>query len=338
MTVDGRPKGAANDRLLGVIQTQTEVARLGLDLGSVMTLVVERAQALTHAKGSVIELADGDEMVYRAASGVAERHLGMRLNRSGSLSGRCILEGRSLVCEDSETDSRVDREACRRVGLRSMIVMPLRHHDQVVGVLKVLAPAPRAFDETDVQVLELMSGLVAAAMFHATRLESHELLHRATHDPLTGLPNRALFFDRLRHCMALAQRQRQRLAVLSVDMDGLKPINDCHGHRCGDAALCELARRLREATRTDDLVARLGGDEFAVLLVRIPDREALTTHVARVGERVCGPFEFRQATIAVEASVGMALYPDDSDALDTLLDMADAGMYARNRERRPAVS
>ena len=117
--------GAMDARLLEVIRMQTEIAKLGMDLGGVMALVAERAQRLTGAFGAAVELAEEDDMVYRAASGAAELHLGMRLKRSSSLSGRCIHEEIALQCDDSDTDPRVDREACRLIGLRSMIVVPL---------------------------------------------------------------------------------------------------------------------------------------------------------------------------------------------------------------------
>ena len=156
----------------------------GLDLGDVIALVSTRAQQLTRASGAVVELAEGDEMVYRATSGIAAQHLGLRLKRKNSLSGLCVAEGRPLCCDDSDTDDRVDRTACRKIGLRSMIVVPLRHHDVVVGVLKVMAGAPHAFDDSDVHILGLMSDLIAAAMFHAAK--TSELFIQATHDAMTG--------------------------------------------------------------------------------------------------------------------------------------------------------
>ncbi|VVU48632.1 GAF domain-containing protein [Burkholderia anthina] len=124
--------------LLRIIATQTEIAKLGLDLGSVMAYVTEQVPHLTGASGAVVEFAEGDDMVYRAASGSAAGMLGLRLRRSGSLSGLCVTRGELLHCTDSETDPRVDRDACRRVGLRSMLVMPLMHADTTVGVLKVM--------------------------------------------------------------------------------------------------------------------------------------------------------------------------------------------------------
>jgi diguanylate cyclase (GGDEF)-like protein len=319
------------DRLLGVIQAQTEIARLGMDLGGVMALVAERAQALTRATGAVVELAEGDDMVYGATSGIAESHLGLRLKRTGSLSGLCFLSGQPQRCDDSETDTRVDREACRRIGLRSMLLVPLRHHDDVVGVLKVLSGEPRAFDEEDQHMLGLMSDLIAAAMFHATQHESGELFYRATHDPLTGLPNRALFYERLRGILGAAGRELRRVGVLSVDMDGLKPINDSLGHRAGDAAICEVAARIRNSTRASDTVARLGGDEFGVILTQVATRERVLAQAQRMAARVGAHFMFEEQAVQLGASVGVAIYPDDGESLETLLEMADRAMYARKR-------
>ena len=195
-------------QLLAIIGTQTEIARLGLDLGGVMEVVARQAQAVVGAAGAVVELAEGDDMVYRAVAGIAEGQLGLRLSRADSLSGLCVHTSNVLRCDDSETDPRVNREACRKVGLRSMIVVPLMHHDQCVGVLKVLARDAAAFAERDIKVLGLMSDLIAAAMFHAAKYGADELFQRATRDGLTGLANRALFYDRLRHAIAQGKGSR----------------------------------------------------------------------------------------------------------------------------------
>lgn len=325
------------DRLLEVIRTQTDIARLGLDLAGVMRLVAERAQRLTGAFGAVVELAEGDDMVYRAATGAAESYLGMRLRSRSSLSGLCIREGVALQCDDCESDDRVDRDACRRIGLRSMIVMPLRHHDAVVGVLKVMASAPAAFDADDRHVLGLMSDLIAAAMFHAATYGTNELFHLATHDGLTGLANRSLFLERLRHCLAQARRDAAPFGVLNLDMDGLKPINDRYGHRAGDAALRELALRLRTASRESDTVARLGGDEFGVILSRVADHDGALSHAHRLTRQIEQPFAFEEREIPLGASSGVAVYPHDGAELDVLLERADQAMYRTKRERRGAA-
>jgi diguanylate cyclase (GGDEF)-like protein len=321
-------------QLLEIIRTQTEIAKLGLDLGGVMALVAERAQHLTNAAGAVVELASGEEMVYSAATGIAEKQLGLRLNRSTSLSGLCVATGSALRCDDCETDSRVDRDACRRVGLRSMIVVPLVHNGAAVGVLKVLSTVPASFGDRDRRVLELMSELIGAAMFHAVRYEADELFHRATHDGLTGLANRALFWDRLHHALAQAGREWRRVGVLILDMDGLKPLNDQHGHRAGDAALRELAARISEGARRSDTVARLGGDEFGLILSPVEDRAAAQLAAARVADRLAGSFSFEGKEFSLSASIGLAMFPDDGESADALVERADQVMYAAKREKK----
>lgn len=326
--------GAAPSILMQIIQAQTEIAQLGLDLGGVIDFVADRVQHLTDAGGAIVELSEGDDMVYRAAAGMAKGQLGLRLQREGSMSGLCVAEARVLQCDDSETDARVDREACRRVGLRSMVCTPLNHAGTVVGVLKIASPAVRAFTAEHVQILELMSGLIAAAMFHAVKHETSELYHRATHDTLTGLANRALFYDRLRQSVARARRQSSQIGVLNLDMDGLKPINDQLGHRAGDAAIRELAARIARGLRESDTVARVGGDEFAVILSDVSDRESARSLAQRIESEISLPFAFEERPLPLGASIGVAVFPDDGTEIETLIETADRSMYAMKRTRK----
>jgi diguanylate cyclase (GGDEF)-like protein len=330
-TADSAPTAA---QLLAVISTQTEIARLGLDLNDVMAKVASQAQAITGAAGAIVEMVDGDEMVYRAVEGTARGQLGLRLRRDSSLSGRCVAAARSLLCDDAEFDPRVDRDACRKVGLRSMVVVPLIHNGQAVGVLKVTSPQPAAFGARDLEVLSLMSELIAAATFHAAKYGADELFLRATRDGLTGLANRALFYDRLRHALAQARRKSQQVGVLMVDMDGLKPINDLHGHGAGDAAIKELAARIAADARQSDTAARLGGDEFGLILSFVDGHEGARRAAARLAERAGLPFAFEGNALKMGASIGAAVFPDDADQPDALVEAADRAMYVAKRERK----
>jgi diguanylate cyclase (GGDEF)-like protein len=323
-------------RLLGVIATQTEVARRGLDLGSVMDLVVHRAQALTGASGAVIELIDGADMVYRAASGVAAAQLGLRLRANASLSGHCVRTTTFARCIDSETDPRVDRAACRRVGIRSMLVVPLMYDAKAVGVLKAVSGKADAFAEADLELLQLLSDLVAATMYHAMSHDADELLHRATHDALTGLGNRALFYDALRQTIARAARDGGSFALLYLDMDGLKAANDRLGHAAGDELLRALGHRLQEASHRSDIVARIGGDEFCVILADIASRGQAHATAHRIVERIGGDIDVAGEMLPVCASAGVAVYPEDGGNPEALLQVADRAMYRDKHARKNA--
>jgi diguanylate cyclase (GGDEF)-like protein len=321
-------------QFMTVIDTQTEIAKLGLHLDGVMALVAERAQRITGATGAVVEIAEGDDMVYKAASGVAAGQLGLRLKRTSSLSGLCVQLASTLQCDDSEVDPRVDRDACRRVGVRSMIVVPLIHDGHAIGALKVISPQPGAFGTKDIRTLTLMSGLIAAALYHGATYGADELFRQATTDTLTGLANRSLFFDRLRQCVAHARREKNRLGVVMIDMDGLKPINDRFGHRAGDAAIAEIGRRIVAGARKSDTAARIGGDEFAVLLFTVVSPEAALLAARRIGDRCNQPFDLEGQSLALGASVGVAVYPDDGESTAVLVERADQAMYAEKRNKK----
>lgn len=320
-------------QLMDVIGIQSEIAKLGLDLGGVMMLVTERTLPLIGADGAVIELAEGEDMVYRAVAGTTRPHLGLRLKRENSLSGLCVTLGETLHCDDSELDPRVDREACRKIGLRSMIVMPLKHEGATVGVLKAMSAQPGKFTNADIVLLGLLSEVVAAAIFFATRYDSDTLFHLATHDGMTGLANRALFMDRMRHVITESTRNRKTSGVLMIDMDGLKQINDTYGHRIGDTVIKEFANRIMAVARISDTVARLGGDEFGVILTPIDSPQGLASAVQRLNSHIEPPFLFEGKTYQLRASIGTAQLPDDGDDINKLIEIADQRMYATKRER-----
>ncbi len=322
------------EQLMQVINIQTEIAKLGLDLGGVMQYVVEQTLPLINADGAVIELAEDGEMVYRAATGIAKDQLGLRLRIDASLSGLSVITGETLFCDDSETDPRVDSLACRKVGLRSMIVMPLKHKGVTVGVLKAMFVQPRQFNHRDTTLLGMLSEVVAAAMFFSVKYDSDSLFIRATHDGMTGLPNRALFMDRLRNAAARNNREQNPSGVLMIDMDGLKQINDTQGHRIGDAVIIEFSNRLKKATRGTDTAARIGGDEFGVVLTPLDSSTGIDSAMQRIDAEINPPFIFEDKQYELKASIGAALIPKDGSEPDKLLEVADQRMYAAKKLRK----
>ncbi|KPQ20895.1 GGDEF domain-containing protein [Halomonas sp. HL-93] len=162
-----------------------------------------------------------------------------------------------------------------------------------------------------------------------------ELRHLALHDPLTKLANRALFYDRLDSGLRAAHRHQNRLALLFLDINDFKSINDIHGHAMGDRILCTIARRLEGCVRETDNVARIGGDEFTVLLTEIQSAQAATEKMEQILTVINQPLsaEFGEVQMPT-CSIGVACYPADGEDAETLLSHADSHMYKIKRGSR----
>jgi len=161
------------------------------------------------------------------------------------------------------------------------------------------------------------------------RKRVHERIEQlAHHDYLTKLPNRALFKDRLERALAIAGRNHGRVAVLFLDLDGFKAVNDQLGHEAGDQLLCEIARRVSGAIRHSDTVARVGGDEFTVILNEIGNPQDVSVVAEKILAAIAAPFAIAGQQRSIGVSIGIAIFPDHAEAHDELLRAADASMYA----------
>jgi signal transduction histidine kinase len=234
--------GEDAERLSAIIATQHDIATAGHNFTDVMTLIAERTQKLTRAKGAAIELIEGDELVYRVGTGMASPHVGLRLAIASSLSGQCMRLNETLRCDDTESDPRVNREACRKIGLRSMVVVPLYHRGGAVGVLKVLSTRPRAFSERDARALQLMAGLIGAAMSNAAEFESRQ----------------ALLAERTSTVAALETRARQQNAIAQLSQRALEG--------------CDLAALLEDAV---ELIPKVLEVEYCSVIELLLDGNAL---------------------------------------------------------------
>ncbi|NDJ19347.1 CHASE2 domain-containing protein [Myxacorys almedinensis] len=159
------------------------------------------------------------------------------------------------------------------------------------------------------------------------RLSQDRLSYLANHDALTGLPNRNLLYERLSQCLNWAKGNGQLVAILFLDLDGFKQINDTLGHSVGDLLLQAVARRLSGCLRTSDMIARLGGDEFVVLLPSVPDLDNATTVAEKILYTLSQAFAISGQTLRVSSSIGIGLYPTHADDLETLMQKADEAMY-----------
>ncbi|TSE19637.1 putative signaling protein [Tepidimonas alkaliphilus] len=187
-----------------------------------------------------------------------------------------------------------------------------------------------------------VAGAACAVVFVRDATQSRrmaELLHhQATHDALTGLFNRAQLHEWLELTARQAQRAQRRGAVLLIDLDDFKAINDGYGHHAGDRVLIEVARRLRRHVRAADVVARLGGDEFVVVLSDVSDPQAALAVGDKLLRALTEPVELEAVEVAVGASIGVALFPDDAQAAEALLRAADLAMYAAKEGGRRGVA
>jgi diguanylate cyclase len=318
-----------DDRLLAIIRTQTDIAASDLDLLATMQLIAERSQELTRASGSVVEIAEGDEMVYQVTTGDATPYLGMRLKQNQSLSGLCIAEGRLLRSNDTSKDARVDADACKRVNAASMICVPLVHRRENVGVLKVYSGVVDNFDDNDVEALELLTDLIAAHISHANLLEVEA--HDSRHDALTGLANRRAYQERLAIEISRSNRFEQPLSLCLFDLDGFKGVNDRLGHPAGDEVLRGVARLIDDSRVADDAF-RIGGDEFAILM---PHTEPVDAQLAaeRLAHKIV---DARLGDASIGVSFGIALAAGDPElahaAADAQLLAAKDRLYGRTDE------
>ena len=185
---------------------------------------------------------------------------------------------------------------------------------------------------------ELLGAVVTFADITERKTLEEKIWRQAHYDALTKLPNRSLFHDRLNQTLLKAQRQDESFALLFVDLDRFKHINDTFGHEAGDQLLKEAARRLTACVRDSDSVARMGGDEFNIILTGIANREGVERVAGEVLAQMCRPFDLAGTQQRISASVGIACYPDDGDSTAELLRNADLAMYRAKQGGRDRFS
>jgi len=240
--------------------------------------------------------------------------------------GLALRRQRPVICNDVANEAWLPwREKLLACGCRSKAIFPLTVGDRSLGVLVLHAGEPQVFTE---QELELLSELANDVSFALDYLEKEEKLnYLAYYDALTGLPNRNLLQDRLQQALAYAQRYKRLVAVLFVDIDGFKNINDSLGHKAGDELLRVTADRLKSCLREGDTIARLSSDEFALILSDQASEETVLQTMQRIVASVVRPATIGDHQIVVSCSIGCSLYPKDGATDAVLLRNADTALY-----------
>ena len=261
-----------------------------------------------------------------ATRGVQHQKLTYQASSAGGVVRRVWDKAAPVWVSDVLDDPNFRRTAAaRKAGLRTALGFPVLIGEEFYGVMEFYAQEVWPQDPGLMELTRQIGSQLG--QFLARKQAEDNLRFVATHDALTLLPNRTMFSDRAVQALAQAQRYNRRLAILFIDLDGFKAVNDSFGHSAGDALLKEVAGRLRTHLRVGDVIGRFGGDEFVVLVEELGDPGELSGVARKIIETVAQPVMVHERACAVTASIGISTFPEDGRDSQTLLKNADAAMY-----------
>ena len=304
-----------------LLDTQTE-SLIGRSDGKDTSLVAAFVRLATNAGNResfvVLGLAQPEEYVLKESSRLGERIIQVVIFASLLAVLIATIASRALTSSLKRINLAVQQFARER----KSAPLPVQRQDE-------LGQLARSFVQMQEEIVEHLEELSRSR---------NALEHLARHDPLTGLPNRRVFFERLEHALAAARRSAKPLAVLFVDLDHFKQLNDSLGHSIGDRVLQSVANLLRSATRESDTVARLGGDEFVILIEQLDDPGRVVAVLHKLHERFQLPMLLDGHEVKVQASMGVSLFPRDGDDIESLVQQADRAMYVAKNAGRNTYS
>ncbi len=337
-----------NDRKLAVLRLTVEhgVTQLvagATDPNEVMPGIIEAmCTGLSFECGSHWSL-DKDGALLQCNASWGEKTPGiaefLALTRKMSVPSGVDLPGRAwaghepLVLTDVSSEQGFSRTtAALQAGLRGALALPIVAAGKIFGVIELFGAEAIQPDEALIQLLKSLSAQIGQSF--QRRLAEDQLRFIATHDSLTDLPNRSLFNERLRHALHQSTRYSRGIAVMFIDMDRFKVVNDSLGHSAGDRLLQDSAKRLAECLRESDTVARLGGDEFVVMIENFTAPKDAIAVAQKVLASLARPFFVDGQEFLMSASIGISTFPDDGKDAETLLKNADIAMYRAKDQGR----
>lgn len=344
----GGPKPTHDPVMRTMVDAVQDLSR-AREVGAVQAIVRTAARALVGSDGSTFVLRDGDQCFYADEDAIAPLWKGQRFPLEACISGWSMLHREAVVIPDIYADDRIPHEAYRPTFVKSLVMVPIRGADPIGAIGNYWATEHEATDD-QIELLQALANSTAVAMENiavhqelearvadrtaALAQANSELKELSLVDDLTGLQNRRGFMTLAELEMRVLRRAGRRGAVVFVDVDGLKTLNDKVGHEAGDHLLRLVAAGLRSACREADVLARVGGDEFVALLGDVD--EPLERVAERIRDEIVASGRDARG-LRPSVSIGFAmLEPRGGDDLQDVITAADAAMYADKQRRRRA--
>lgn len=336
-----------------IINIQDRLHDSNLKVDTFIRTAAEQVQNLTKAAGASIELVEGDNLVYKAATGSMEKLIGKIIDKNISISGLCISTHQIIRSDDMENDPRMDNQEIKQLQAKSMIITPFFYAKGAAGVVKIISSRLNAFSDIDIQTIRIIAGLIGEAInqqIMQTEMEQineekthalddlkkseKKIKHISRHDYLTNLPNRNFFNDQLELTLAKAKRKKQLIAIMYLDIDQFKDVNDTMGHSYGDKVLIAFANRLKQCMRASDVAARFGGDEFIVLVDDIKEVQDAIVISNKILQAMRQPFTISNKPVVLTTSIGIAFLRDSDISPDDFIRQADQALYVSKNSGR----
>ncbi len=312
-----------------------EMIARGQPLDIVLDAVVQMVEAQLHDVRGAVMLLDEDRKRFSggAAPGLAPSYVELieeiEIGPSRGSCGTAAWLGTAVTVADVQSDPLWEpyRELGSLFGFRSCWSTPIIAAEaRVLGTFALYSPTKREPTKPELELMAIATDLAGIAIERAE--SERRIRHLAHHDPLTGLPNRTLFWSQFNRSLHEARRENRKVTVAYIDLDNFKSINDTHGHAAGDEVLRTLSDRMARCIRASDLIVRLGGDEFAIVFSNPDgDRGGVLRRLDRLRSLIAEPVWIGGASIGATCSMGVAFYPEDGELAEDLLASADRAMY-----------
>jgi len=305
------------------------------ELDEVLQTILNRAVSLLDGTTGSVMLRDGDELLVVASWGNDEA-MHRRVKIGDAISGRVAIARRPQLVVGPASSSHFPGLATRGRAVDSAMSVPMIDRGELVGVLNVGALGARVFSADDVDLLcafaeQAATAIAKTRLYEAARRATAELAYSATHDSLTALPNRALLAERIEDNVRDHGTRHAQGALLFIDIDGFKAINDAFGHQAGDDVLCFVASRIRAVAPIGATPARVGGDELALFLPEGTDIDEIVNVAQTIVSTVRTPVVTSMGEIGVTVSVGIALLDRHGSTYPELMNAADNALYEAKR-------